>query len=90
MVVPRGGTQSGRRLTINPGSITISADRSWRRGLHVLIEGRVIRQNGTPGQQRRGVAFVDDVRWPGDVPMTELPAEYQSYLEAARRAEAAR
>jgi len=82
--------QSGRRVTINPSSVTISASRVWRHGLHVLTEGQTVRQNGTPGQQRRGVVFVDTVRWPGDHPMSDLPVEYAAYLEAARRVEADR
>lgn len=82
--------QSGRRVTIDPARVTVSANRTWREGLHVLIEGRVIRQNGTPGLVRRGVVFVDTVRWADDYPMQALPSEYLPYLEAARRVEAAR
>lgn len=81
---------TGRRTTIDPRQITITANPSRvRRGLYVHIEGRTIRRDGQPGQTRRGIAFMDGPRSP-EQDMSLLPPQYLPYLDAVRDAEASR
>lgn len=82
----------GRRVRIDPREVRIIANKGRDGGnLTVYIEGQTVRMNGTPGQQRRLIAYSDqlDRFFPGEL-MRELPAEYQGFLAAARRAEQAR
>lgn len=84
--------QHGRRVKIAPRRVWVTANRK-RDGnlLTVYIDGQTIRQNGTPGQQRRIVAYSTGVQryFSGEL-ISEMPPEYQPFLDAARSAEAHR
>lgn len=79
---PLSRIQHGRRLTIDPGKVTVTFDRS---GPIVYIEGRTIKANGDYGQHRRAHWFEDSPpEWSGAAHMTELPYWAVALLNHAR------
>ena len=85
--------QNGRRVTVTPQRMVISAPRYSEPGvLDVYIEGPSLKLSGGAGQHRRGVTFHDNVRHWDDAStrMSELPEWAAGALARVRDWEGAR
>lgn len=77
---------------ILPHRLRITGRSRGRRGIHVYIQGIIVKKDGTQGTQSRGVSYEDDASGFRDYDpardMREVPAWVQPYVDAVREWEA--